>query len=211
MKTPLTPDDEALLTQWLDGAVPAAARDQLALLLQQHPELQSLPHEWKAVATALRGELPQTLEPASPDFFVSQILGQIEPPKQKFTAPARPLFSWWQVLKSGWIAPLAATAAVVAAGLFLKTRATKLEIAAGPYSPDPTVKASLAFNEEANATVLDLENLKMEDGVEIRPFSVASNDDPAMPGLPQTFYAANSGKVLFTLGTRTGSPDILIR
>lgn len=203
----LTPENEALLTRWHDGSLLPTEEPALEALFAQHPELASQRAQWHQLRALIQAELPRELEPPSPDFFTSQIMRELA--VQPATAIKKQ--PWWLVLRSAWIAPMAATAAVLAVGMMLNNKNSRTDLAAAPYSPDPSVKATLAFHSEANATILDLENLQMADATEIRPFSVASSSGPGYPGMAQSFYAANDpSKVVFTMGWDGSTRPIIL-
>ncbi len=213
---PLTSAEEALVTQWLDGVLPVEQQPALDALLRREPSLAMQNQDWPTLRNLMQAELPRELTPPSPQFFTSQILREIESPtassRPPVEVPSRSL-GWWQTFRGAWFMPTAAAAAAVAVTLMLlpkPQRGNGPALAAGPYSPDPNVKPTLVFHEEANATVLDLENLKMGDSVEIRPFSVASAP-PQEPGLPQRFYAAHDPSLhLFTLGWDGGARPVIL-
>ena len=108
------------------------------------------------------------------------------------TATARPSPRWgW--LRAQWFAPLASAAAVAVVFFVWNHREPSVApgLLAQTYTPDPKVTASTYYSEEAGATVIDLHNLDaVPDDHEVRAFDVASAE-PAEPGSPQVFYAAN--------------------
>ena len=193
----LDPKDEQLL-RFMDGLDP-----------QDHPEWQQEKAAAQQLGQLLRSHLPSHAEPPSAEFFTSQIMAQITP-----AGPARAEVS----ARSGfmdifrrWFAPLATAAAVlVIGGMIMKRQATGGSREAFAYTPIANVKATLDFNKDAGATVINLTGLTaIPDAREIKAFNVASTGVVA-PGATQRFYAANDpGKLLFVLhATDDGGPQI---
>ncbi len=190
---------EETLTRFIDGE------------LSTH-DLSSTP-EWLAEKAAaqqvghlLRTHLHARQEPISPEFFTSQIMQQIaaENPSvlPQILAPSP---SFWQKF-SVWLAPLTATAAVlVVGGMMMKQRTVE-----SAYTPIPNAAATLVFNDDAQATVINLTGLEaIPDTQEIKAYNVASNGSHE-PGTPQQFYAANDPtKLVFVMFPGTdGAPSI---
>jgi negative regulator of sigma E activity len=192
------PPSEELMTRFLDEALTPEEQQEMERHLHADPSLLMEKQQWQSLRTALQSELPATLEPPSHEFFTSQIMKQIQ--EESTAAKLEPAKQgWFHWLRSAWLAPLATSAAVLAVGFFVLKNPAGQDGLVTPYSPDPNVKATLVFNEDANATVINLDNLVMEDNQEIKAFNVASAD-PANPGFAQRFYAANDpGKLLFVI------------
>ncbi len=186
--------NEALLTRWVDGQLTPEEAVIIAEQTVQSPELLGDKHAATQIGTLLREHLPVSLEPPSPEFFTSSIMEEIQ--RELPAVPARavrppPRWGW---LRASWFAPLASAAAVAVAFVVWNHRETPVA-APGPfaqtYTPDPKVTARTYYSEEAEATVIDLQNLDaVPDNHEVRAFDVASAE-PAEPGSPQVFYAAN--------------------
>jgi hypothetical protein len=183
----LPPQDEQLL-RWIDRSLP---EDQLKAL-----DLSATPawHEQRAASqltgNLLRSSLPRTVELPSPDLFTSRIMEAVQRDAPA-TAPASNITPFPSRFRQ-WFAPLA-SAALVAAGFLLwnANPHPRSSPVAETYTPDSRVIARAYFSDDADATVIDLENLEaVPDSREIRAFNIASAD-PAAPGEPQIFYAAN--------------------
>lgn len=176
-----------------------------AQLLRYMDGLEQDPHpEWLAEKTSaehlgelLRGHLPPVIEPPSAEFFTSQIMAQITP--SRTLKPQREAQSLFQSFRH-WFAPLTTAAAVLVVGGILLKRESSTGIRPFAYTPIANVTATLAFNEAAGATVIDLNGLQaIPDSREIKAFNVASGTAFA-PGTPQRYYAANDpAKLLFVL------------
>lgn len=186
--------NEDLLTRWVDGQLTPEEAALVAEQSAQSPELLRDKQAAMQIGTLLREHLPVSLEPPSPEFFTSSIMEEIrrELPAAAPATAARPSPLWgW--LRAPWFAPLASAAAVAVVFLVWNHRETSSApgLLAQTYTPDPKVTASTYYSEEAEATVIDLQNLDaVPDNHEVRAFDVASAE-PAEPGSPQVFYAAN--------------------
>ncbi len=193
----LDPKDEQLL-RFMDGLDP-----------HDHPEWQQEKAAAQQLGQLLRSHLPSHAEPPSAEFFTSQIMAQITP-----AGPARAEVSarsgFMDVFRR-WFAPLATAAAVlVVGGLMMKRETAGGSREAFAYTPIANVKASLDFNKDAGATVINLTGLTaIPDAREIKAFNVASTGAVA-PGATQRFYAANDPDILlFVLhATDDGGPQI---
>lgn len=206
MKQPHTPLNEDLLTRWIDGQL---TPEESALIEQQAalmPELQLEKEQASQLGDLLRTHLPAIQEPPSPEFFTSSIMEEIrrELPATGTTARKSRPPAWLRWLEIPWIAPLA-SAAAVAVGFMLWNNAAGTT--AGPsgsplaqtYTPDPKITASAWYSEEAEATVIDLQNLDaVPDDREIKAFDVASAE-PSQPGEPTVLYAAGSKRPVMVL------------
>ncbi len=185
--------NEDLLTRWVDGQLTPEETARVAEQTAQSPELLRDKHAARQIGTLLREHLPVSLDPPSPEFFTSSIMEEIR--RELPAAPARPVRpSRWEWLRAPWFAPLASAAAVAVAFVVWDHRAAPAVapgLLAQTYTPDPKVTASTYYSEEAEATVIDLQNLDaVPDNHEVRAFDVASAE-PAEPGNPQVFFAAN--------------------
>jgi hypothetical protein len=197
MNPNLPPHDlnEELMTRWIDGQLSPPEQEIVERALAEEPLLAREKDSAERLGGLLRQHLPAQLEPASPEFFTSRIMEEIQSvPTVPTMAPAEGrrsgLMSW---LKMPWFAPLA-SAAVVAL-LFLAANGRQsgevpLDVAR-VYTPDPHVVASSYYSEEAGATVIDLKGLAaVPDDREIRAYDVA-DAAPVQPGRPQVLHAAN--------------------
>lgn len=190
------PDDfnEELMTRWIDGQLTPAELEAVERALAAEPQLSRELESARLVGSLLRQHLPAALEPASPEFFTSRIMEEVQgaPVPQSLPSSVRRtgLMSW---LRQPWFAPLA-SAAVVAL-LFLAANGSRSGAGSSEvvrvYAPDPNVVAKAFYSEEAGATVIDLQGLQaMPADREIRAFDVADSG-PAAPGQPRVFHAAN--------------------
>lgn len=193
----LDPKDEQLL-RFMDGLDP-----------HDHPEWQQEKAAAQQLGQLLRSHLPSHAEPPSAEFFTSQIMAQITP-----AGPVRAEVSARAGLMDifrRWFAPLATAAAVlVVGGIMMKRQAAGGSREAFAYTPIANVKATLDFNEEAGATVIDLTGLTaIPDAQEIKAFNVATSE-AVVPGSTQRFLAANDPqKLLFVLfANDDGGPQI---
>lgn len=194
------PSHEELLTRWIDGDLSPADQSVLDAELARHPEWRQEKESAERLRTLLRQELPAHREPASAEFFTTQIMQQIAAEHPAAAPPPRRTGRFFQWLRSAWAIPLATSAAVLVAGFFMLRQPVQHESFSTPYTPDPNVKATLSFDETVNATIIDLEGLEsIPDTQEIRAFAVNSSG-PVTPGEPQRFFAANDpSKLLFVL------------
>lgn len=210
MNTTPLPDDlnEELMTRWIDGQLTPAEMQAVERALAADPLLAREKESAQKLGGLLRTHLPASLEPASPEFFTSRIMEEIQGTpvvRSTVAAPARAgLMSW---LKQPWFAPLA-SAAVVAL-LFLASNGTRPAATAGlesarVYAPDPNVVANTFYSEEAGATVIDLKGLTaIPADREIRAYDVA-DASPAEPGKPLVLHAANEpDRAVLVLGPDT--------
>ena len=181
---------EELLTRFIDGECNEAL----------HPEWIQEKTAANQLGNLLRAHLPSRLEPPSEEFFTAQLMQKISSeaapshPPQRISSPS--FFEKFRL----WLAPLAATAAVlVVGGILLKDKVSSPRDSFA-YTPIANVKATLSFNSDADATVINLEGLEaIPDDQEIKAFSVA-NSKTAKAGEPQKFFAANDpSKLLFVL------------
>lgn len=199
MNTSPSPDDinEELMTRWIDGHLSPPELAAVERALAAEPQLAGEVESVRRMGQLLRTHLPATLEPASPEFFTSRIMEEIQgvpvtqPLLQPSAARRTGLMSW---LRQPWFAPLA-SAAVVAL-LFLAANGPRSGSASAElarvYAPDPNVVAKAFYSAEAEATVIDLQGLQaMPADREIRAFDVADTG-PAAPGKPRVFHAANN-------------------
>lgn len=185
--------NEDLLTRWVDGHL---TPEEATLVAEQSAKTPELLREKQAAAhigALLREHLPVSLEPPSPDFFTSSIMEEIRrelPAPAARAARASRLPEW---LRAPWFAPVASAAAVAVAFMVWNHRAAPAPSGqfAQTYTPDPKITANSYYSEEAKATVIDLQNLDaVPDDHQIKAFDVASAE-PAAPGMPRVFYAAN--------------------
>ena len=187
------PLNEDLLTRWVDGKLTLEEDALVAEQLAQSPELLRDKEAATRIGALLRAHLPLSLEPPSPEFFTSSIMEEIRRGNPgaplKAVLPSRR----WGWLRARWFAPIVSAAAVAVAFMVWTDRpAPALPVQlAQTYTPDPKITANSYYSEEAEATVIDLQNLDaVPDDREIKAFDVASVE-PAAPGMPQVFYAAN--------------------
>ena len=209
-ETPDVPSDETL-TQWIDGTLPPQERANLE---------SSLPPGWAAERDAarqlgdlLRSHLPARMEPPAPERFTSSIMAAIGRPDSAAAAaggPAAKVIPFPRFRQ--WFAPLASAAAVAAGFLVWNaTHKAAAPVLAKVYAPDARVTARAWFAEDADATVIELENLEaVPDDREIRAFDVASAE-PAAPGEPQIFYAAANPERAVLVLSRDATNQPLLR
>lgn len=193
-----SPDDmnEELMTRWIDGQLNAVEKASVDRLLSDQPSLFREKDAAQRLGGLLRGHLPSTMEPSSPEFFTSRIMDEIHVgavlPLTKSVQSVEGV-SFWSWLRRPWFAPLASAAAV--ALIFASLNGSRPAAApsmdtARIYAPDPNVVAKAFYSESAEATVIDLQGLTpVPDDQEIRAFDLASSE-PTAPGQPQVFYAA---------------------
>ena len=193
----LDPKDVELM-RFMDGLDP-----------HDHPEWLEEKAAAQQLGQLLRSHLPSHAEPPSAEFFTSQIMAQIAP-----TGPTRAgvsARSGFMDIFRRWCAPLATAAAVlVVGGMVMKRQSPGGGREAFAYTPIANVKATLDFNKDAGATVINLTGLTaIPDAREIKAFNVASTGAVA-PGATQRFYAANDPDILlFVLhATDDGGPQI---
>jgi len=197
MNANLPPDDvnEELMTRWIDGQLSPAEQEAVVRAVAAEPLLTVEKESAQRLGGLLRQHLPAHLEPASPEFFTSRIMEEIQGvpvvrPVAAGAARQPGMMSW---LRSAWFAPMASAAAV--ALLFLLANGSQSGSAgldvARVYAPDPNVVANAFYSEAAGATVIDLKGLQaVPDDREIRAYDVAESE-PAIPGKPQVLHAAN--------------------
>jgi hypothetical protein len=199
------PNNDSLLKQALEGKLPVEDTAAWQALLEKDAT-------WPGTLRILQQHVPAVLEPESPEFFTQRILEQIRADAPRASSAAKVTQPWWQRLRSAWLIPAGTAAALVAAAVFLLPKKSSQTQTTAIYTPDPSVRATLVFHEEANATVLDVQNVSLQDSVEIRPFSVASSPAPATPGMPLHFYANDDPeRLVFVMNAGPGnSPSIRI-
>lgn len=199
--------NEELMTRWIDGQLSPEEQASVSLLLADQPALELEKQSALHLGGLLRSHLPATLEPPSPDFFTSRIMDEIR--SQTATMPVAKNLktaaaataggsggsSFWSWLRRPWFAPLASAAAVaIVFGVIDGSHSGKSVSmdTARIYAPDPNVVAKAFYSDSAEATVIDLQGLQpVPNDRQIRAFDLASAE-PAEPGQPQTFYAANA-------------------
>lgn len=196
MKQPPHHIDEDLQTRWIDGQLTPDEAALVEKLAAATPELHGEKRAADQVGTLLRKHLPVSLDPPSPEFFTSSIMEEIRsgiPASPAASGRPSAFPSWLRWIRAPWFGPLASGAAVALAFLIWNHRpvSAPAELAAQTYTPDPRITASAFYSEEAEATVIDLQNLEaVPDDHEIRAFDVASSN-PGNPGEPLIFYAAS--------------------
>ncbi len=194
MNQPLNPQQTEALTRFIDGET--ATPEQSEWLAEKAAVAQ--------LGQLLRAHLPSQFEPPSPDFFTSQVMHAIAVDNPTALPAYRPTL--WQRLGI-WMAPLAtATAVLVVGGVLLKRSFQPQTVV---YTPDTKIHATLAFNDAAQATVINLTGMEDVPPTEdIKAYNVASS--MASPDAPQQFYAANDpDKLLFVIfPSFSGAPTI---
>lgn len=186
MKTNPNPSNhEEELTRFIEGETNQAL----------HPDWSAEKEKANQLGELLRMHLPSRLEPPSPDFFTHQIMERI----QQESLPQPQKVAWVERFRI-WLAPLAtATALLVVGGIVLQQKTAPVRDSFA-YTPMPNVTATLDFNSDAEATVINLDGLDaIPDTQEIKAFNVVSSNS-AGPGAPQQFFAANDpSKLVFVL------------
>lgn len=192
MKTPPTNhiSDEEALTRFIDGEVNAAAPP--AWLEEKLAANQ--------LGNLLRSNLPRTLEIPSEDFFTSQIMAKIAEDSPPVQTQSRVEKAGFFQRFNTWLLPLTTAAAVLVVGGIMLKRQMPGTRDSFAYTPLANVTASLAYDDNAEATVINLDGLEaIPDDQDVKAFDVASSE-PAGPGEPQKFFAANDpSKVIFVL------------
>jgi anti-sigma factor RsiW len=191
MNPPHTEMNEELLIRWVDGQLTREESARVEQYLAAEPDLRRGKDEAAQLRTLLRAHLPATVEPPSPEFFTSRVMEEIRRDTPAARAPEKKRASRWAWLREEWFAPLASAAALVL--IFIIWRPSvpvKEELLVQAYTPDPHITARAYYSDEAQATVIDLQNASVSDDRDIKAFDVASADPPAA-GEPQVFYAAN--------------------
>ncbi|MBP7951146.1 MAG: hypothetical protein KA004_15960 [Verrucomicrobiales bacterium] len=194
------PPPEELLTRWIDGNLSPGEQANLQRELARQPDWPGEKAAAEEIGHLLRRELSAQQEPESPEFFTAQIMRQIHQEGVQVpthSAKRNSVFHW---LKSAWMVPLATAAAMVVVGVITLRQVSPRESFAMPYTPDPSVTATLRIDDSAGATVINLEGLEsIPDDHEIKAFAVTSTA-PSGPGEAQHFYAANHPeKLVFVL------------
>ncbi|HWB03343.1 MAG TPA: hypothetical protein VG796_09985 [Verrucomicrobiales bacterium] len=208
MNPPSNPLNEDQITRWIDGELPPKEASLFNQRADATPELLLQRDAASQLGELLRQHLPSKLEPPSPEFFTSSVMDEVTrdlPVKSATVAPVAKFRNLFNFLRTPWFAPLASAAVVAVAFLtwnhFTGGGAPGGSVAATQtYAPDPNVVASAYYSADADATVIDLQNLTpVPNSREIRAFDVASVE-PAAPGEPVIFYAANdSTRAVFVL------------
>jgi hypothetical protein len=115
----------------------------------------------------------------------------------KATGTSAAKASWLSWFRVPWFPPLASAAAVAVAFLTWNHYMGGATADGGiaqtlTYAPDPNVVANSYYSAEAEATVIDLQNLPpVPNSREIRASDVAASAEPVGPGQPEIFYAAS--------------------
>ena len=194
MNPPHNEINEDLLTRWIDGQLTPEEAARVEQHLATDPQFLRDKQGAVHVRSLLRTHLPASVEPPSPEFFTSSVMEEIrrEVPAAR-SAPAKRESAWRAWLRTPWFAPVA-SAAVVALAFILFWRPNRInpsvDLLAQAYTPDPSITATVYVSEEAEATVIDLQNATVPDNQNIEAFDVASADPPA-PGEPQILFAAS--------------------
>lgn len=218
MNNNLPPQDlnEELMTRWIDGQLSPTELEIVERALAAEPLLTREKDSAQRLGGLLRQHLPANLEPASPEFFTSRIMEDIQSVAlvETVTPAAARTTGFMSWFKLPWFAPLASAALV--ALLFLAANGrqpagTSLDVAR-VYTPDPNVVANSYYSEEAGATVIDLQGLPaVPDELEIRAYHVAEAA-PVEPGKPQVLHAANDpGRAIMVLAPGNGAAGPRIR
>ena len=201
-QNPNQPSSEEALTRFIDG--------ELSTPQTPTPEWLAEKAAAQQLGNLLRSHLPARQEPPSEDFFVSSLMQKIAEESPQI-APANVIApSFWEHCRV-WLVPMATAAAVlVVGGIMLKSAHSDTAVTQ-VYTPLPNVQATLAFNESAQATVINLTGLdEIPSTHDIKAYNVttpssktASRD--ADPAAPQRFYAANDpDKLLFVMFPASG-------
>ena len=158
MKTPTEDHD---LIRWLDGEMNASEHERFAARLESDPVLKAEAEAMRQLGDTLRAHLPTEMPIPHADFFNSQIqvrLAQDE--EQELRAPARRGFWQGWLRFPGFATSLAATAAVIIAGVMIWQQDDQAEsVVLSTYTPNPGVQARSYHSPEAQATVLMLDGL----------------------------------------------------
>jgi len=195
MNPPHNEMNEDLLTRWIDGQLTPEEAARVEQHLATDPQSLRDKEEAAHIRTLLRSHLPASAEPPSPEFFTSSVMEEIrrETPAPRPAAAKRQSASWLSWLRTPWFAP-AASAAILALAFVIWRPAgpssQPAELLAQAYTPDASITATAYYSEEAEATVIDLQNVTVPDDRDIKAFDVASADPPA-PGEPQVLFAAS--------------------
>ena len=193
MNPPPNELNEDLHTRWLDGQLTPEESARMAQQVASAPELLREKEDAAFLRTLLREHLPVSVEPPSPEFFTSSVMEEIRRELPAPRAAAKRRGSWHEWLRAPWFAPLASAAVLALAFLIWRPAkpAAGGEALTQTYTPDPRIIATSYYSEEAEATVIDLQNLDaVPDDREIKAFDVASAD-PAEAGGPLVLFAAN--------------------
>jgi len=189
----LSPEEEERV-RWIDGVLSPERLRELE---------DSLPPEWlqermaaRRTGDLLRSSLAAAVEPPAAEFLTGSIMEAVA--REGRVVP-RGAGRRWQ-----WFAPLA-SAAAVAAGFLLWNAGHRA--AGGPlvqvYAPDERVTARAWVSEEAEATVIDLENLEaLPDEREIRAFAVAGGERGGQEDAVVTREERADGRPVFLLRGR---------
>jgi hypothetical protein len=170
----LTPDEEQRL-RWIDGVLsPEKLRELEA----------TAPPDWlrermaaRRTGDLLRSSLAASVEPPAAEFLTGSIMEAVA--REGKVVPRGSGRSW------PWFAPLA-SAALVAAGFLLwhARHPAGEQPLVQVYAPDERVTARAWVSDEAEATVIDLENLAaVPDGQEIRAFALVHGESAGDDGM----------------------------
>jgi hypothetical protein len=184
----LNPEEEECV-RWIDGVLSPERLRELE---------ESVPPEWlrermaaRRTGDLLRSSLVAAVEPPAAEFLTGSIMEAVA--REGRVVP-RGAGRRWQ-----WFAPLASAAAVAAGFMIWNARhpAGGLPVVQ-VYAPDERVTARAWVSEEAEATVIDLENLEaLPDDHEIRAFAEAGGDSGADERVVVMREESGDGRAVF--------------
>ena len=199
----MNPNDEEKITRWIDGELDES---EVADLLEAHPELREAKEAALETGRLLRNELESGDKIPFPDFFNRQVLRHIEDEqalaerkKAYEDVPEATFFSWFSFTRNFAGAALLILIGVFIGKAFHDSQGGGSEIVY-TYAPDPSVTATMAYNEDANATVLLLNGLNaIPSAREITGHQTAGYTPKPGGSVPTLFSANSDSRTAFVL------------
>lgn len=193
--------DEHLLSAYLDGELSEDAKTEFESMLRADPALQAELEAMGGLSDAMKQHVKFEKELPHADFFLSQIMNQIEREEAQVEkvkeAAAAP--GWMAWLSGKWL--LGAAAAFAALGMVLKPWDSPSETSTrilASYVPNDQVKVQAYHSEEADASVIMLTGLpNIPDHHEIVGVTVSRSDQEGE--FAQTTIYDENGKMRFVM------------
>ncbi|CAN5369255.1 hypothetical protein BH23VER1_BH23VER1_21960 [soil metagenome] len=192
-------DREEKITRWIDGALPETERIAFETELARDPQLRAEAEMATRIGESLRAGLRSPAEdiPAA-EFFNAKLANTIRHGGHHVEAAGSPPRRT-PVFGSPWVVA-AAACAVAAFSLFSRLSGDGGDqLRPMAYVPDPSVGASVYYDDAAGATVIMFDGLaEIPAEREVQPFSVASH--PFSPDGKTTFRSDGpAGEPLFVM------------
>lgn len=161
-----TNPDETRLALWLDDELAGAELAEMSAWVADQPDQLAAREELRTFRTMMAENVPASIEPPYPDFFLSRVnqgIRNIQLAEEMAAAPvAAPTRSFWR----SWLMPAAACVGMVFAfGIGKQSRDPSKTLAVVPsltpvvYTPEEGVDAEWFASSNAEATVIVLQGV----------------------------------------------------